>query len=142
MTRVDFADLVEYVESRWGRIESWINAATVASDFDDLDSETVWDSLLRWFDNPEHKWPPAPPRLRAVALDRMRAQMRHESRPELPESVETYDWATYAQETYGEVISLPSAYARRHDELVAQGRIVCEHPHCLDEDGNHRLPDE
>lgn len=114
MTREEYSELVEYIEDRFGPsvMDTW--TARVYPDFENLESDVVWEALLAKLDSdPKAEFPPKPPALRAAVLDRV----RHNPRPALPETTEKYGWATYSQKTYGKVIPLAEAIERRAAEL-------------------------
>ena len=117
MKREDYAQLVEYLEDRFGvgTMDAWTRAAKVYPDFEGLDTECVWESLLAKLDgDPKAEFPPKPPALRAAALDRM----RHKPRPALAQTTERFGWAEFSRRTFGEVIPLTEAVERRHKELT------------------------
>lgn len=116
MDRDQYAEMVEYLEDRFGlgAMDAWANAAKVYPDFQPLDGELVWEALLAKLDSdPKAEFPPKPPALRAATLERL----RNRPRPGLPESTERYGWAEFSRRTYGEVLSLADAVVRRHEEL-------------------------
>lgn len=131
MERADFLELVEYLEPRFGTgaMGAWRAIEKIYPDFAELDSETVWESLLAKLDSdPKAQFPPTPPALRAAALDRA----RHKPRPALPESTGPGEpWAAYSERHYGEVVSLYEAARRAHNDRVAEGKAFCRHPGCL-----------
>lgn len=110
MTRDDYAQMVDYLEDRFGigAMDAWASAAAIYPDFEKLDSECVWKALLAKLDGDPGDFPPKPPSLRAAALERMRQR----ARPELPETTERYDWAEFCRRTYGEVIPMGEAVKR------------------------------
>lgn len=105
MTRIEFAEMVEYITDRFGlaAMDSWEAAPRIYSDFETLDGEVVWAALLAKLDsNPNAEFPPKPPAVRAAALDRL----RHSHPKALPESTESYGWAEFSQRNYGRYIPL------------------------------------
>ena len=116
MTREEYAELVEYIEDRWGTIDSWANAHRVAVDFDRLPKKLVWEVLMRRLrgDEEEARWPPKPAELIAGT----RARMRQETPLALPETTQQETWAEYARRVYGEGITLDEAAKRRSEELT------------------------
>lgn len=126
MERDDYAQMVDYLEDRFGigAMDAWAAAAVIYPDFEKLDSECVWKAMLAKLDaDPKADFPPKPPALRAAALERI----RQKARPPLPETTEHYDWAEFSRRTYGEVIPMSEAVERRHSELAAAGKAQTGH---------------
>jgi hypothetical protein len=118
VTDVEYAEMLDWIDDRWGRVPSWANATSLYADFAELDAVECWAALhARMSGDPDKaKWPPSPPELRALTLDRMR---HHESPPGLPETTETWNWAVFSQHTYGEVLPIAEAIRRRSEELAS-----------------------
>lgn len=117
MTREEYAELVEYIEDRWGTVDSWANAHRLVVDFDALPADLVWEVLLRRLkgDEEKAKWPPRPAELIAGTRGRMRQGMPLA----LPETTNTETWLEYAKRVYGEDdLTLDEAAKRRSDELT------------------------
>lgn len=108
MTREDYAELVDYIETRWGTVKSWVNAAAVYGDFEDVPVEAVWESLkLRMTGDPgKARFAPSPPELLASALDWQRARPAPR---QLPESTENYGWAEFCERFYGGYVTFAEA---------------------------------
>ena len=113
-----FAELVEFIEDRWGKSDVWANAHNLVADFDRLDAVEVWAAVnARITGDPEKaRFAPKPAEVIAGALERM----RHRPRPALPRTTERYSWKEYSERTYGEVIPLSEAIERRAEELAAR----------------------
>ncbi len=119
MTREEYAELVEYIEDRWGTINSWANAHRLTVDFDRLPKKIVWEVLMRRLrgDEVEARWPPSPAELIAGTRARMRQLM--EPTPALPEVPETYPWVEFLRRYGdGEEYSSSEAMKRISDELT------------------------
>ena len=116
MTREEYAKLVEYIEDRWGTIDSWANAHRLVGDFDPLPADLVWEVLLRRLSGDEEKakWPPKPAELIAGVHQRIRQQPV----PALPETTNQETWEQYARRVYGEGLTLEEASKRRAEELT------------------------
>ena len=48
MTSAEFAQLIDYIEDRYGigAMDAWAAAARIYPDYEDLDTEEVWAALL------------------------------------------------------------------------------------------------
>ena len=116
MTREEYAELVEYIEDRWGVVDSWANAHRLVDDFERLPADLVWEVLLRRLEGDEEKakWPPRPAELIAGT----HARMRQETPLALPETTQQETWAEYARRVYGEGITLDEAAKRRSEEFT------------------------
>lgn len=117
MRREKFVELVEYIEDRWGVVDSWANAHRLVDDFDRLPADLVWEVLLRRLagDEEKAKWPPRPAELIAGT----RARMRQQPVPALPATTNKEKWAEYAKRVYGgEGLTLDEAMRQRSDELT------------------------
>ena len=117
MTREEYAEVVEYVEDRWGTVDSWANAHRLVGDFDDLPAELVWEVLLRRLagDEEKAKWPPRPAELIAGT----RARIRQQPTPALPETTNKETWLEYSKRVYGvDDLTLDEAMKRRSEELT------------------------
>ncbi len=118
MTREEYAELVEYIEDRWGAIDSWANAHRLTVDFDPLPKKLVWEVLMRRLrgDEEEARWPPKPAEL--IAGTRARLRQLIEPTPALPETTETYSWAEFFERYFGgEPFSAVEAMKRKSEEL-------------------------
>jgi hypothetical protein len=120
VTREEYAELVEYIEDRWGTVDSWANAHRLVDDFDSLPADLVWEILLQRLtgDEEKAKWPPRPAELIAGT----RARIRQQPTPALPETTEKYPWAEFLKRYYnGETLTSSEAMIRKSDEL-SRGR--------------------
>lgn len=121
MTPAEYADLVDFIEDRWGRVESWANAGRLTADFALLDADEVFAAVrARVVGDPGRAaWPPKPAELIALTLERMRHKPPT-PKPALPDRTEgsPNTWAELSMETYGEIIPISTAIQLRHKELT------------------------
>ena len=120
MKREEYAEMVEYIEDRWGVVDSWANAHRLVADFDALPTKLVWEVLLRRIEGDEEKarWPPRPAELIAGT----RARIRQQPVPALPETTDKYPWAEFVERYYdGEPLTPTEAMIRRSEALKSRG---------------------
>lgn len=133
MTPPELAELVEWIEDRWGSVPTWANARNLTTDFEALDATNVWAAVHARLTNPDlAKYAPRPADIIAGAHEQARIHADPTRRAALPESTDRGSWAEYSQKTYGEVISIQDAIKRRHADM--EGLFV--------EDTDARLPGE
>lgn len=119
MTRSEYAEMVDYIEDRWGKADAWSHAVNVYGDFEEIPAEACWEVLkLRLTGDPEKaRWAPNPAELLAASLDWMRPRMAKRA---LPETTEEYGWAEFCQRKWGEYRPLKDVVEAVAQDLNAE----------------------
>lgn len=118
MSPAEYDEMVGLIKTWWGAEAAgpWQTIQNVLL-FEELGADHVFEALIALRDGGRYPdFPPKPPALRVLALDLARA----EAPRALPDTTERYDWATYAERVYGEVLPLPEAI-RLSAEAQARG---------------------
>ena len=129
MTGVEFVELVDWVQDRWGSSdEVWANSSRFAEDFKAVPGEFVWVSMNQLAAQGP-KWAPRPVEVLSGAR---RVWGREMADRGLPASTEQGRFTEWCVGVFGEVLPMAEVIRRRHVEL--EGMLV--------EESEARLPGE
>ena len=130
MTPAEWQDIIIETEKRWPG--QWTPSQAVAyysdlREFEPVDVWAAWHSL----NDSGREFPPNGSLLRSKALEERRNSARQErwARPQLVNPAGEMYWPTYAQTTYGRVVSIGEAARIEHKRFEGCLSPICDiHP--------------